>query len=135
MTAPDPAPMPVPFVIRGLVEQGDQRGRTLGIPTANVAFARDGAHPAEGVYAATVTTADGHRHVAAVSIGRRPTFYESSFELCEAHLLDFAGDLYGQELEIVLTHHLRGQVRFDGIDALITQMRADCDQARRLLTA
>ena len=134
MSAVDPAPMPEPFVIRGAVEQGDQRGRTLGIPTANVAFARVGDHPAEGVYPAVVTLADHTRHIAAVSIGRRPTFYESSFELCEAHLLDFAGDLYGQEIVVALTHHLRGQVRFDGVDALITQMRADCDQARRLLS-
>lgn len=134
MTGADPVPMPEPFVIRGPVEQGDQRGRTLGIPTANVAFARTGADPAEGVYAALVTLADDTRHLAAVSIGRRPTFYESSFELCEAHLLDYDGDLYGQEIVIALTHHLRGQVRFDGVDALITQMRADCEQARRLLS-
>ena len=122
-------------VIDGVVEKGDQRGRTLGMPTANVAVARHAGFPPEGVYAGIVTRADGSRHGAAVSLGRRPTFYADSYELCEAHLLDFAGDLYGQELEIVLTHHLRGQVRFDGIDALITQMRADCDQARRLLTA
>jgi riboflavin kinase / FMN adenylyltransferase len=134
VSAADPAPLATPYVIAGPVEKGDQRGRTLGIPTANVAFARDGHDPAEGVYAAVVATPDGVRHLAAVSIGRRPTFYDDSFELCEAHLLDYSGDLYGHTIEIRLTHHLRGQVRFAGVDALIEQMRADCDQVRRLLS-
>ena len=122
-----------PFVISGLVELGDQRGRTLGIPTANVAVARSDDFPDEGVYAATVTVADGSHHIAAVSVGRRPTFYAEGFELCEAHLLDFSGDLYGQVIDIVLTHRIRGQVRFDGVDALIAQMRDDCEVVRRVL--
>lgn len=133
MTAEDAVALVEPFVVAGVVEKGDQRGRTLGMPTANVAVQRTAAFPAEGVYAGTVSLADGSRHVAAISIGRRPTFYDESFELCEAHLLDYTGDLYGQAIEIVLTHFLRGQVRFDGLDALIAQMRADCDAARALL--
>jgi riboflavin kinase/FMN adenylyltransferase len=121
----------VSFLITGVVERGDQRGRTLGMPTANVAVARHAAFPDEGVYAGVVTLADRSRHCAAVSIGRRPTFYAEGFELCEAHLLDFEGDLYGQQIEVLLTHHIRGQIRFDGVDALIQQMRDDCDLARR----
>lgn len=120
-----------PFLITGVVERGDQRGRTLGMPTANIAVARHAAFPHEGVYAGVVTLADRVRHGAAVSVGRRPTFYAEGFELCEAHLLDFDGDLYGQQIEVLLTHHIRGQVRFDGVDALIQQMRDDCDIARR----
>jgi riboflavin kinase/FMN adenylyltransferase len=117
-------------VIEGVVERGDQRGRTLGMPTANVAVARHAGFPPEGVYAGVVTRADGSQHAAAVSLGRRPTFYADSYELCEAHLLDFDGDLYGEQVTVVLTHFLRGQERFDGLDALIDQMRADCDAAR-----
>ena len=124
----------VPFLITGVVERGDQRGRTLGMPTANVAVIRHAAFPDEGVYAGVVTLADRSRHCAAVSIGRRPTFYAEGFELCEAHLLDFEGDLYGQQIEVLLTHQIRGQVRFDGVDALIQQMRDDCDIARRSVT-
>ncbi len=120
-----------PFLITGVVERGDQRGRTLGMPTANIAVARHAAFPDEGVYAGVVTLADRSRHGSAVSVGRRPTFYAEGFELCEAHLLDFDGDLYGQQIEVLLTHHIRGQVRFDGVDALIQQMRDDCDIARR----
>ena len=120
-----------PFLVTGVVERGDQRGRTLGMPTANVAVARHAAFPAEGVYAGVVTLADRSRHRAAVSVGRRPTFYAEGFELCEAHLLDFDGGLYGEHIEVLLTHYIRGQVRFDGVDALIQQMRDDCEIARR----
>ena len=133
MSAAKPAAPITPFAITGIVERGDQRGRTLGIPTANVTVARGDTFPDEGVYAATVTLADGSRHRAAVSIGRRPTFYADGFELCEAHLLDFSGDLYDQAIDIVLTHHIRGQVRFDGVDALIAQMRHDCAIVRQTL--
>ncbi len=122
----------VPFAIEGVVEKGDQRGRTLAMPTANVAVARTHACPPEGVYAGLVTLADGARYPAAVSLGRRPTFYADGFELCEAHLLDFSGDLYGEQVVVELTHWIRGQLRFDDVDSLIVQMRDDCAVARRL---
>jgi len=122
----------VPFTIEGVVEKGDQRGRTLAMPTANVAVERTDACPPEGVYAGHVTLSNGARHPAAVSLGRRPTFYASGFELCEAHLLDFSGDLYGERVLVELTHWIRGQLRFDDVDALIAQMRDDCAVARRL---
>jgi riboflavin kinase/FMN adenylyltransferase len=126
-----PAASPIePWSVSGVVERGDQRGRTLGMPTANLPIERRTGVPPEGVYAGVVVRADGTRHPAAVSLGRRPTFYADSHELCEAHLLDFSGDLYGETVTVVLTHFLRGQERFDGIDALIEQMRADCDAAR-----
>lgn len=125
----------VPFLIEGLVEKGDQRGRTLAMPTANVAIARTAACPPEGVYAGNVVLEDGSRHPAAVSLGRRPTFYAEGLELCEAHLLDFSGDLYGQQVVVELTHWIRGQLRFDDVDALIAQMREDCAVALRLSAA
>jgi riboflavin kinase/FMN adenylyltransferase len=118
------------FRVEGVVEKGDQRGRTLGMPTANIAIERSARVPTEGVYAGIVVRVDGSRHAAAVSLGRRPTFYADGHELCEAHLLDFTGDLYGEAITVVLTHFLRGQERFDGLDALIEQMRLDCDTAR-----
>lgn len=123
----------MPCLVVGEVEQGDQRGRTLGMPTANVSIQRHPGFPDEGVYAGTVRLPDGTRHKAAISLGRRPTFYAEGFELCEAHLLDFDGDLYGQVIEVSLTHRIRGQVCFDGVDALIVRMNEDCEIARALI--
>jgi riboflavin kinase/FMN adenylyltransferase len=122
-----------PFTLVGVVERGDQRGRTLGFATANLALQRTAETPPEGVYAGVAATADGRVHRAAVSVGRRPTFYEEGFELLEAHLLDFADDIYGQELQVQLFRRIRGQVRFEGIDALIAQLRADVARTRELI--
>jgi riboflavin kinase/FMN adenylyltransferase len=122
-----------PFVIVGTVEHGDQRGRQLGFATANLSLQRNPDTPPEGVYAGVAITADGRAHRAAVSVGRRPTFYEEGFELLEAHLLDFCDDIYDQELEVRLHKRIRGQVRFEGIDALIKQLRADVARTRKLI--
>jgi riboflavin kinase/FMN adenylyltransferase len=119
-----------PFVLSGIVERGDQRGRTLGFATANLALERGPDTPAEGVYAGVAVTADGALHRAAVSVGRRPTFYAEGFELLEAHLLDFDGDIYDQHLEVWLYQRIRGQVRFDGIAALVAQLRSDVEATR-----
>jgi riboflavin kinase/FMN adenylyltransferase len=123
-----------PFTLVGAVERGDQRGRTLGFATANLPVERNPEIPAEGVYAGVAITADGRHHRAAVSLGRRPTFYEEGFELLEAHLLDFDDDIYDEPLEVRLYYRIRGQVRFDGIDALVAQLRADVERARSLIT-
>jgi len=122
-----------PFVLVGTVEHGDQRGRQLGFATANLSLQRDPDTPPEGVYAGVAITADGRAHRAAVSVGRRPTFYEEGFELLEAHLLDFSDDIYDQVLEVRLHKRIRGQVRFEGIDALIKQLRADVARTRKLI--
>ena len=124
-----------PFVLVGTVEHGDQRGRTLGFATANLPLQRTPESPAEGVYAGVAITADGEAHRAAVSVGRRPTFYEEGFELVEAHLLDFNEDIYDQVLEVRLHKRIRGQVKFDGVDKLIAQLKADVSRTRRLITA
>jgi riboflavin kinase/FMN adenylyltransferase len=120
-----------PHQVRGVVEHGDKRGRELGFPTANVAVSSAIAIPADGVYAGRFAGADGVWRPAALSLGRRPTFYEAAdLSLLEAHLLDFAGDLYGQRARVDFTAHLRGQERFDSAEELIAQMGRDVEAAR-----
>ena len=123
-----------PHELRGVVVQGDQRGRTLGFPTANVALPTEMALPADGIYAGIFRGADGVERMTAINLGRRPTFYESAeHSLLEAHVLDFDGDLYGQEVSVRFVERLRGEAKFDSVDALVTQMEADCAQARVVL--
>ena len=121
-----------PFEARGKVVQGDQRGRLLGFPTANVEVpnadlpARPTACTPAGTRGPTAS-----RHACAINLGRRPTFYEhADHSLLEAHLLDFAGDLYGEHARVQFTHFLRSERKFDGIDALIAQLKHDIDHAR-----
>jgi riboflavin kinase / FMN adenylyltransferase len=121
--------------VRGLVTHGDGRGGPeLGFPTANVAVPEDVLLPADGIYAGWYTRPDGSRHPAAISLGRRPTFYETAHaSLLEAHLLDFDGDLYDERARVAFAARLRGEVKFDSIEALIEQMARDCDDARQAL--
>jgi riboflavin kinase / FMN adenylyltransferase len=124
-----------PYEIRGIVAHGDERGRDLGFPTANVSVPGDILLPADGIYAGWFERADGTVHPAAISLGRRPTFYaEAHASLLEAHLLDFEGDLYGERVKVRLVAHLRGEVRFDTVEALVDQIGRDCDEARRILS-
>lgn len=120
--------------VRGAVIAGDQRGRTIGFPTANVQIDASICLPADGVYAATVTLADGSRHAAAVNLGRRPTFHErAEHSLLEAHLLDFSGDLYGQRVRVAFRAFLRGERKFSGIEELKSQLVVDIDHVRTAL--
>lgn len=122
-----------PYEVRGVVERGDQRGRTLGYPTANVAVGGDVMLPADGVYAGRYVHAGGAETAAAISIGRRPTFYrEAGLLLVEAHLLDFTGDLYGQRAAVMVTDFVRGQERFDSAEELIEAMDRDLAAIRAL---
>ena len=117
--------------LRGVVVQGDQRGRTIGVPTANVAVPTNMCKPADGVYAGFAVLADGSRHACAINLGRRPTFYaEAEHALLEAHLLDFDGDLYGQRIAVSFRERLRGERAFAGIDELKTQLQSDLAAAR-----
>ncbi len=124
-----------PHEVRGVVSHGDARGRELGFPTANVSVPGDILLPADGIYAGWYERPDGTVHPTAISLGRRPTFYEEAHaSLLEAHLLDFSGDLYDEAAKVRFVARLRGEVRFDGVDALVEQMHRDCAQARTLLT-
>jgi riboflavin kinase/FMN adenylyltransferase len=124
-----------PYEVRGVVDHGDKRGGAeLGFPTANVSVAGDVLLPADGIYAGWYERPDGSTHATAISLGRRPTFYaEAHASLLEAHLLDFSGDLYGEAAKVRFVARLRGEERFDSVDALITQIGRDCDEARRIL--
>jgi riboflavin kinase / FMN adenylyltransferase len=122
-----------PHEVRGPVEHGDGRGRLLGFPTANVSVPENICLPADGVYAGTFSAADGAARLAAISVGRRPTFYaEAGLSLVEAYVLDFDGDLYGQQARVRFTHRLRGQERFDQVDDLVAQMHRDVEKVREL---
>jgi riboflavin kinase/FMN adenylyltransferase len=119
-----------PHEVRGVVEKGDQRGRELGYPTANVAVPADILLPAPGIYAGWY---DGDRP-AAISVGRRPTFHDGgSPVVLEAYLLDFAGDLYGRPARVSFVSRLRDEERFDSVEALVEQIQRDCDEVRRIL--
>ncbi len=123
-----------PHEVRGVVAHGDARGRELGFPTANVSVPGDILLPADGIYAGWYERPDGGVHPAAIALGRRPTFYEEAHaSLLEAHLLDFAGDLYDEPARVRFVARLRGEVKFDGVDALVAQIARDCDDARTIL--
>ena len=123
-----------PYEVRGTVERGDGNGRQLGFPTANVTVDPSILLPADGVYAGWYERPDATVHAAAISVGTRPTFYdEHGLLVMEAHVLDLDEDLYGEAAEVRFVHHLRGQQKFDGVDALVEQMHADVADARRLL--
>jgi riboflavin kinase/FMN adenylyltransferase len=120
-----------PHEVRGVVEHGDERGRTLGFPTANVAVPERVCLPADGVYAGSFTAEDGVERAAALSLGRRPTFYaEAGMRLLEAYVLDFDGDLYGQRAAVRFHAFLRRQHRFDSVDDLVAQMQRDVETVR-----
>lgn len=122
--------------IEGMVIGGEQRGRELGYPTANMSI--DGLHPPRfGVYAVLVDIQDGPHagtYHGVASMGVRPMFGENRPNL-ETFIFDFTGDLYGATLSIALVEYLRGEEKFDGLDALITQMDADSAKARAILAA
>ena len=117
-----------PFEIEGRVRQGDRRGRSIGFPTANIALG-DLIRPALGVYAIRATADGGVWHDGVANIGIRPTFGGTAPRL-EAHLFDFAGDLYGRCLRVGLHAMLRAERRFAGLDELKAQIARDADQAR-----
>jgi riboflavin kinase/FMN adenylyltransferase len=119
-----------PFQLRGEVVHGDERGRELGFPTANLIPEDDLACPGHGVYACL---ADGRP--AAVSVGVRPTFKTGRGELIEAYILDFDGDLYGSRLRLEFLERLRGERRFGTPEALIEQMHHDVERTREIARA
>lgn len=127
-----PTNRPVDVTIVGPVIHGDERGRTIGFPTANLEV--DPAATPSGVFAGLVVRADGTLHHAAVNVGRRPTFERNGAVLLEAHLLDFDGDLYGEVVTVRLVAFIRPERRLPSIEALVSQLRDDVTSARRMLT-
>ena len=122
-----------PYRVSGLVTTGQKRGRTIGFPTANLAVWEEQLLPANGVYA-TYAWINGRRHVAATNVGVRPTV-DGSHLVVETHILDFRGDLYGQEITLDFMAHIRPERKFASVDALVAQIRADVAQVRDLLPA
>ncbi|MBI2170365.1 MAG: bifunctional riboflavin kinase/FAD synthetase [Actinobacteria bacterium] len=124
-----------PHEVAGTVVEGDRRGRDLGFATANVAVPAETCLPAEGIYAGwLLDEGDQVARPAAISLGRRPTFYEegASSTLLEAHVLDFDGDLYGHRVRVRFAHRLRGEEKFDSAEALVAQIEDDVERTRRI---
>jgi riboflavin kinase/FMN adenylyltransferase len=123
------------YKIQGLVEVGDQRGRTLGFPTANLAVWEERIIPTAGVYACRATVR-GKTWGAVTNIGVRPTFEDSSIPpMVETHLIDFLDEIYGENIQLEFITRLRDEHRFPSIDDLVTQIRKDTEQARKILFA
>lgn len=123
-----------PYTLSGTVVQGEQRGRTLGFPTANLLPPPGRVLPEHGVYACRATV-DDVVYPAAVSIGVRPQFETRLGVLVEAYLLEYSGTLYGRRIELEFLDHLRGEQKFAGVDELIAQIQRDVDDTRRIVTA
>ncbi len=122
--------------IEGRIEQGDQRGRTIGFPTANVGWG-DYLEPRLGVYAVRMHVEDGpHKgvHDGVANLGRRPTFGKTDISF-EVHLFDFSGDLYGAHVGVDMIGFIRPEQKFDGLDALKAQIAADAASARAVLAS
>ncbi|HEY9856828.1 MAG TPA: bifunctional riboflavin kinase/FAD synthetase [Stenomitos sp.] len=120
-----------PYSLTGVVVQGDQRGRLLGFPTANLQCDDQKLLPAFGVYAGHARW-EGQSNPCVVNLGMRPTFDPPQLRI-EAHLLDFTGDLYGRTMTLDLLHRLRPEQAFKGIEALVEQIKADVRRAKELL--
>ncbi|MEU1885735.1 bifunctional riboflavin kinase/FAD synthetase [Micromonospora sp. WMMD987] len=119
-----------PHRLEGVVVLGDQRGRELGFPTANLRCPPHAAVPADGVYAGWLVRGGTERLPAAISVGTNPTFAGRERRV-EAHVLDFSGDLYGEYVALDFAAHLRGQIRYDAIEPLLVQMAEDVERTRR----
>jgi riboflavin kinase/FMN adenylyltransferase len=124
-----------PFAVDGEVHHGDMRGRTLGFPTANLVPRPGYVVPGHGVYACRVALPDGTLVPAATNVGVRPQFVTGRGELIEAYLIDWSGDLYGATIRVEFLRRLRGERRFESVDALVAQMGADVDEARAIVAS
>lgn len=119
------------FALRGLVVRGDARGREIGFPTANVAVALHQQLPRVGIYAGATKVGETW-WPAAISVGRRPQFYEAGAVLVEVHLPGFAGDLYDETLDVLFWQRLRDEARYDTLEALIDQIGRDVAETQEI---
>jgi riboflavin kinase / FMN adenylyltransferase len=122
-----------PFAVEGVVQHGDKNGRLLGFPTANIDMGNY-LRPRYGIYAVKGRLPDGRVLNGAANLGIRPSF-DPPKELLEPHFFDFAEDLYGQTIAVEFHAFIRGEAKFDSMDALMAQMQADCEVARQKLGA
>lgn len=123
-----------PFRLRGVVVEGDKRGRSIGFPTANLDIAQVYVRPASGVYACVTFVEDEDMSIpSVVNVGVRPTF-GGEVQTVESHLLDWEGTLYDKTVQVVFLHRLRGEHRFDGVEDLRAQIARDAARAREILT-
>jgi riboflavin kinase/FMN adenylyltransferase len=124
------------YSVNGEIVHGEARGRKIGFPTANIDVWDEKVIPANGVYAgwATLPERDDHRYMAVTNVGMRPTFSGQNVTV-EAHLLDFDADIYGQPMTFTFEHHLRAEMRFNGIAELIDQIKRDSEMGRALLSS
>ena len=120
-----------PFSITGVVVHGDERGRTLGFPTANLLPPKGEACPANGAYAVRVVLGSGEEKIGVANVGSNPTF-DGNERRVEAHLLDFSGDLYGQDITVRFVERLRAEKKFPSPEALVGQIRRDEQKAREI---
>ena len=121
-----------PPQVRGPVERGDQRGQSIGFPTANILPPAEGILPLDGVYATRTLLPSGERVPSVTNVGVRPTFAGQRRQV-ETYLLDWSGDLYGQTVTVEFLHRLRGEQKFAGVEDLVAQIGADAEAARNLL--
>lgn len=122
-----------PYALQGMVSRGDQRGKAIGFPTANLAYAREKVVPAGGIYACWAYLGV-EKHQAAVNIGTNPTFTPDKTTLnVEAYLLDFERDIYGEVLQLEFAARLRDELKYDSVAALVEQIRRDVEQTREVL--
>ncbi len=120
------------YTVKGVVVNGDGRGRKIGFPTANLNSWPQKMLPAVGVYRC-ITELDGKEVLSVGNVGYRPTFTENTKKVfVEIHLLDYKGDLYGRELQVKFTHRLRGEVKFSSFEELVHQIHCDIETAREL---
>jgi riboflavin kinase / FMN adenylyltransferase len=120
-----------PFAVEGVVQHGDKNGRLLGFPTANIDMGNY-LRPRYGIYAVKGRLTDGRVLNGAANLGIRPSF-DPPKELLEPHFFDFDEDLYGQTIEVEIHSFIRGEAKYDGMDALMAQIAKDCDEARKIL--
>ncbi len=122
-----------PFTVEGIVQHGDKNGRKLGFPTANIEMGTY-LRPRYGIYAVKGRLPDGRVLNGAANIGIRPSF-DPPKELLEPYFFDFSEDLYGQTIEVEFHHFIRGEAKFDDLDALVVQMKIDCQRAAEMLSS
>lgn len=122
-----------PFSLHGPVIHGDARGRTINVPTANIGYSHDKMIPANGIYACWAYLR-GQKYQAAVNIGINPTFTpEKQIPNVEAHLLDFRGEIYGEDVKLEFVARLRNELKFESVDTLLEQIWRDIEQTRQIL--